>query len=121
MSLKITKAISILKNMAVNLTGELGALSEDNPKVEMLTEYIEAINMAQEALKWQLEKENNKDNKTKGEILRTMSDEELAEFISDCEENVLRAIGKELFSENFIKSLDSYNSWLKRFQEPLSL
>ena len=53
MSLKITKAISVLENMAVNLTGELAALSEDDSKVEMLTEYIEAINIAQEALKRQ--------------------------------------------------------------------
>lgn len=51
--MKITKAISILENMAVNLTGELGALSEDDSKVEMFAEYIEAINMAQEALKEQ--------------------------------------------------------------------
>lgn len=51
--MKTTKAISVLENMAVNLTGELGALSEDDSKVEMLTKYIEAINIAQEALKRQ--------------------------------------------------------------------
>ena len=46
-----TRAISILECMATDMVGALASLSETNPLADVLSQRIEAINVAQNALR----------------------------------------------------------------------
>ena len=46
-----TQAISILECMATDMVGALASLSETNPLADVLSQRIEAINLAQKSLR----------------------------------------------------------------------
>lgn len=46
-----TRAISILECMATDMVGALASLSETNPLADVISQRIEAINLAQKALR----------------------------------------------------------------------
>ena len=52
-------AISILEAMAVDMTGALGGLRKTEPMADVLQQRLDAINMAQDALRAQQEAEKN--------------------------------------------------------------
>lgn len=45
------EAINVLECMAIDMTGALAALHEDNPLADVLMQRLEAINMAQDAMR----------------------------------------------------------------------
>lgn len=52
------QAIAILECMAVDMTGAWGEMNECNPMVDVIRQRLDAINMAQDALRAQQELEN---------------------------------------------------------------
>jgi len=90
-------AVKVLECMAIDMMGALAGLSKKEPLADVLCQRIEAINLAQSALREKAEREKGCEYcnpnpyghgeaikpLTNADRIRSMSDEELAEWLVD--------------------------------------